>query len=278
MVEAKRTQEIAKTVIYPAATRSPSELAATAANCKAAGVDFDASLLKQVDHLIKSLNESIGKLEHLIHEHCHGGHGVSNPQKAAETCAKQLKPAMEAVRSVVDELEGVVADDHWRAACSPPAPPDRRTRGTQQVAELGTRLTAPTGTRCRHVGIPTRRPGATWVNPVPIRAASSMASTPAAAVCERSNGSAGARHRLGRWTARTRTRCRTGGAPGTCSPPRPRSRWCPRVRRPDPGNARCSGAASGTADARPRSGRPARGPRRRTSATGSPGRVTRRAG
>lgn len=112
-VEAKLTQEIAKTVIYPAAVRYQSELAATAANCKAAGVDFDASLLNKLTGLIKGLNESIGKLEHLIHENCHGGHGVANPQQAAERCAKQLKPAMEAVRAVADELEGVVADDHW---------------------------------------------------------------------------------------------------------------------------------------------------------------------
>lgn len=112
-VESKLTHEIAKTVIYPAAVRYQSELAAAAANCKAAGVDFDASLLTKLTGLIKSLNESIGKLEHLIHEGGHGGHGVANPQQAAERCAKQLKPAMEAVRSVVDELEGVVADDHW---------------------------------------------------------------------------------------------------------------------------------------------------------------------
>jgi glutamine synthetase len=112
-VESRLTHEIAKTVIYPAATRYQGELAATAASCKAAGIDFDSSLLVKLTGLIKSLNESIAKLEHLIHENCQGGHGVSNPQQAAELCAKQLKPAMEAVRTVVDELEGIVADDHW---------------------------------------------------------------------------------------------------------------------------------------------------------------------
>ena len=43
----------------------------------------------------------------------HGGHGVSNPQQAAERCAKEIKPAMVAVREIVDQLEGIVADDHW---------------------------------------------------------------------------------------------------------------------------------------------------------------------
>ena len=112
-VEAKLTHEIAKTTIYPAAARYQSELAAAAANCKAAGVEFDASLLTKLSSLIKSLNQSVSALEHLIEEGGHGGHGVSNPQQAAERCAKKVKPAMEAVRAVVDELEGIVADDHW---------------------------------------------------------------------------------------------------------------------------------------------------------------------
>ena len=112
-VEAKLTHEIAKTTIYPAAVRYQSELAAAAPNCKAAGVEFDASLLTKLSSLIKSLNQSVSALEHLIEEGGHGGHGVSNPQQAAERCAKQVKPAMEAVRAVVDELEGIVADDHW---------------------------------------------------------------------------------------------------------------------------------------------------------------------
>lgn len=112
-VEAKLTHEIAKTIIYPAATRYQSELASTAANCKAAGVDFDASLLIKLCSLIKSFNEAISKLEHLINEGGHGGHGVANPQQAAERCAKEVKPAMVAVRAIADELEGIVADDHW---------------------------------------------------------------------------------------------------------------------------------------------------------------------
>ena len=112
-VEARLTQEIAKTTIYPAAVRYQSELAGAAANCKAAGVEFDASLLTKLSSLIKSLNVSVAALEHLNDEGGHGGHGVSNPQQAAERCAKQVKPAMDAVRSVVDELEGIVADDHW---------------------------------------------------------------------------------------------------------------------------------------------------------------------
>lgn len=113
-VESRITHEVAKTIIYPAAVRYQSELAAAAANCKAAGVDFDAALLTKLSGLIKTLNEKTAALEHLNEEGCGGGgHGVSNPKKAAERCATKVKPAMDAVRAVVDELETVVADDHW---------------------------------------------------------------------------------------------------------------------------------------------------------------------
>lgn len=112
-VEAKLTHEIAKTIIYPAAVAYQGELAATAASCKAAGVDFDATLLNKLSSLIKTLNEKVAALEHLNDEGGHGGHGVANPKQAADRFAKKVKPAMEAVRSVVDELETIVADDHW---------------------------------------------------------------------------------------------------------------------------------------------------------------------
>ncbi len=110
-VEAKMTHEVAKTVIYPHAVRYQSELAAAAANCKAAGVSFDTSILTKVTDLIKSLVDNIAALEHVLPGH--GGHGVSNPKEAAGNCYKNMKPAIAAVREVVDELETVVADDYW---------------------------------------------------------------------------------------------------------------------------------------------------------------------
>jgi glutamine synthetase len=64
-----------------------------------------------VTSLIKSLVEKISHLEHNLPGH--GGHGVANPKEAAMHCFKDMKPAIADVREVVDELEGVVADDHW---------------------------------------------------------------------------------------------------------------------------------------------------------------------
>jgi len=110
-VEAKLTHEIAKTIIYPHAVRYQSELAAAAANCKAAGVTFDSTILNKVSELIASLVEKIAALEHDLPGN--GGHGVSNPKEAALHCFAGLKPAIAAVRDVVDELEGIVADDYW---------------------------------------------------------------------------------------------------------------------------------------------------------------------
>jgi glutamine synthetase len=110
-VEAKLTHEIAKTIIYPHAIRYQNELAQAAANCKAAGVAFDGEILGKLTGLIKSLVEKVDALERLLPGH--GGHGVANPKEAANHCFKEVKPAIAAVREVVDELEGIVADDLW---------------------------------------------------------------------------------------------------------------------------------------------------------------------
>lgn len=110
-VEANLTYEIAKTTIYPAAVRYQSELAQAAANCKAAGVPFEASVLNKVTSLIGALVEKLDGLEKLLPGS--GGHGVDNPKEAALHAAHDLKPAINAVREVVDSLEGVVADDYW---------------------------------------------------------------------------------------------------------------------------------------------------------------------
>lgn len=110
-VEAKLTHEIAKTVIYPSAVRYQNELAQTAANCKAAGVEFDRSVLDKVTGLIRTLVEKINSLEHQLPSN--GGHGVSNPKETARRCFQNVKPAIQAVRDAADELEGIVADDYW---------------------------------------------------------------------------------------------------------------------------------------------------------------------
>ncbi|MBX3451000.1 MAG: glutamine synthetase III [Planctomycetaceae bacterium] len=112
-VEAKQCYEIARTIIYPAAVRYQSELAGAAANCKAAGVEFDTTVLSKISGLIKDLGGKLSALDTLSHEMGGGGHGVANPAEAAKFCAEKVKPAMADVRNICDELESLVADDYW---------------------------------------------------------------------------------------------------------------------------------------------------------------------
>jgi glutamine synthetase len=99
--------EIAKTQIFPAAIRYQGELAVSLANLKQVGINTDADTLTYLTGLIADLQGAIAELSHLF-EHPHG--------EMEETCVyfcKSLVPAMLKLRGVVDELETIVADDHW---------------------------------------------------------------------------------------------------------------------------------------------------------------------
>jgi glutamine synthetase len=105
--EANLVIKMAKTVIFPAAVRYQSELAATCANLKAIGHDFTMTTLEDVTAKLRSLQKAVADLEKaLAHESgdCHG--------HACHMCDKVL-PAMLKVRNFADQLESVVADDLW---------------------------------------------------------------------------------------------------------------------------------------------------------------------
>ncbi len=108
-VEAKLTVEMAKTMIYPAAIRYQGELAATAANLKAIGLASDTEVLNEVIACTRALKSSISLLES---ELLHGAHGSDLLSEAAHASLKMV-PAMTAVRTHADVLEGLVADDLW---------------------------------------------------------------------------------------------------------------------------------------------------------------------
>ncbi len=107
-VEARQTVEMSKTMIFPAAIRYQGELAVTCANLKAVGYTFDTDTLDKVTAMIKELQDSTAVLEKVAGHHSHG----SLLEEARCYCSKVV-PAMAAVRKVADELEGIVADDHW---------------------------------------------------------------------------------------------------------------------------------------------------------------------
>ena len=107
-VESKLAVEISKTMIFPAAIRYQNELATTCTNLKAVGYTFDTDTLDKMTSLVKALQDSTAALEK-ISEH-HGGDSLLEEAKYFNS---KVVPAMLAVRKVVDELEGIVADDLW---------------------------------------------------------------------------------------------------------------------------------------------------------------------
>jgi glutamine synthetase len=107
LTEAKLVIEIAKTMIYPAANRYQGELAATAANLKAAGLTPCTKSLENVMALTKGLCEGISTLEAEVAHHSHG------LVEEAKHCLNKVLPAMNNVRSYADQLEAVVADNLW---------------------------------------------------------------------------------------------------------------------------------------------------------------------
>ncbi len=108
-VEAKLTIEMAKTMIFPAAIRYQGELAVTCANLKAVGYTFDTDTLDEVTALVKELQDTTAALEKISSRH----HGGGSLLEEAKCYCSEVVPAMLAVRKAADELEGIVADDHW---------------------------------------------------------------------------------------------------------------------------------------------------------------------
>jgi len=107
-VEANTVIEMAKTIIYPAAGRYQGELAETAANLKAAGLEPDTTVLQKVTELTKALLTGVSKVEEALY---HGSNGSAEAH-AAHFKDAVLPPMLE-VRAAADALEGLVADDLW---------------------------------------------------------------------------------------------------------------------------------------------------------------------
>ncbi|MFI4861611.1 MAG: glutamine synthetase III [Phycisphaerales bacterium JB063] len=107
-VESKLTRRIAKTMIFPASVRYQSELAKTCADLKTVGYEFDTNTLDQVTGLVKELQDAIAALETAMEKD-----SFRSTLAHAKYCCDTVKPAMDAVRAVADELEQVVADDLW---------------------------------------------------------------------------------------------------------------------------------------------------------------------
>ena len=107
-VEAKLVISIAKTMIYPAASRYLTDLATTVAGLKEIGVDFDAESVQTVATLTKSMMDSVSKLAAAL-----GTHDFDSTEAHMQFLVKTVRPLMDEVRKYADGLEGEVADDMW---------------------------------------------------------------------------------------------------------------------------------------------------------------------
>jgi glutamine synthetase len=106
--EALTTISIAKTLLLPAAYRYQGELAGTAASLKALGKTAHMGTLESVTELVAELEECITNLEDAVETHV-SGEVVAH----AKHFSDNVVPAMNAVRTVADKLESIVADDLW---------------------------------------------------------------------------------------------------------------------------------------------------------------------
>ena len=106
-LEANLVLEMARTIIFPAAIRYQSELAQSLANLKAVGIEPDHNTINVVTDLIKKLQDGTAELAELVSEH------ADSVQAECEHMRDKVLPKMLDIRSNADQLEGLVADDHW---------------------------------------------------------------------------------------------------------------------------------------------------------------------
>lgn len=107
-VEARLTLEVGSTQILPAAIRYQTEVATGIGALKAAGIDPDLSTLTELSALVSELSAALAGMKAAL-----ASDAGETTLSEAEHARDILLPAMEAVREVADQLEGVVADDLW---------------------------------------------------------------------------------------------------------------------------------------------------------------------
>ena len=107
-VEAKLVADIAKTIIYPAAMRYLSELAATNASVRGMGIDLDISTAKTI---AKESNEMMSEVVRLIE--ASAKEEFATMDEHMQYCAKVVRGLMDEVRLHADALEAEIADEQW---------------------------------------------------------------------------------------------------------------------------------------------------------------------
>jgi glutamine synthetase len=107
-VEAKLTMDMAKTIIYPAATRYLADLSTTSAGLAEMEVELDSSVAKTVAAETNGMMVAVGKLSTAL-----GQHDFASTEEHMQYCATEICGLMSEIRSHADTLEAEVADELW---------------------------------------------------------------------------------------------------------------------------------------------------------------------
>jgi len=107
-VEAKLVIDMAKTLIYPAATRYLSDLAIANASMAEMDIEADNSIAKTVATEASAMMTAVAKLGEAMKKH-----DFASTEEHMQFCANDILGLMEEVRLHADALETEVADELW---------------------------------------------------------------------------------------------------------------------------------------------------------------------
>jgi len=107
-VEAKLVISMAKTIIYPVATRYLTDLTIGNADLSAAGIQLDKGPTEKIAAAINGMTSAVSKLEEAITKE-----DFASSEEHMQFCAKDILGLMNEVRAHADTLETEVADDMW---------------------------------------------------------------------------------------------------------------------------------------------------------------------
>ena len=107
-VEAKLVIDMAKTTIYPAATRYLADLASSVSVAKEAGVELSTATVEKVAELTSAMMASVDSLSDALAQE-----DFADTDAHMQHCAGTIRGLMDDVRASADALECEVADDMW---------------------------------------------------------------------------------------------------------------------------------------------------------------------
>ena len=107
-VEAKLVVSMAKRGIYPAAVQYLSNLAASSATLKNAGVTLGSEPMALIATQLSSMMAKVAALDAV-----RGKHDFATVEEHMQFCAGTIRPLMDEVRQYADVLESEIADELW---------------------------------------------------------------------------------------------------------------------------------------------------------------------